>query len=131
MSVEFFVSIPPTVNNYYVKTRNGVFISKAGKAFREKAAEDIIQQVGGVHLTGHFHVEIIMFFNDRRRRDLDNYLKALLDAITHSSLWSDDCLVDQLVIMRGRTDSPKRESYVRVEIGPAGPILSESFTKGI
>ena len=38
---------------------------------------------------------------DNRRRDLDNALKALLDAITHGGLIEDDSFIDQLIVTRG------------------------------
>lgn len=40
---------------------------------------------------------------DRRRRDLDNILKALFDALTHAGLWLDDSQIDFISISRGRT----------------------------
>jgi len=38
---------------------------------------------------------------DKRRRDLDNLPKALLDGLTHSGIWDDDSQIDDLRIMRG------------------------------
>lgn len=37
---------------------------------------------------------------DRRRRDLDNILKSLLDSITHAGVIEDDSLIDDLHIVR-------------------------------
>ena len=36
------------------------------------------------------------FRPDRRRRDLDNLLKALLDSMTHAGVMQDDALIEDL-----------------------------------
>jgi crossover junction endodeoxyribonuclease RusA len=38
---------------------------------------------------------------DKRRRDLDNILKCLLDSLTHAGVWDDDSQVDELAVIRG------------------------------
>lgn len=35
------------------------------------------------------------------KRDIDNFLKSPLDAITHSGFWVDDSIVDRLTVARG------------------------------
>ncbi len=37
---------------------------------------------------------------DRRRRDLDNVLKALLDSLAHAKVYEDDSQIDVLVVDR-------------------------------
>jgi crossover junction endodeoxyribonuclease RusA len=43
-------------------------------------------------------VEIQAFRPDRRRRDLDNLLKAILDSLTHAGVMQDDALIEDLRI---------------------------------
>ena len=38
---------------------------------------------------------------DRRRRDMDNYNKGLLDALTHAGIYPDDSDIDDLRVQRG------------------------------
>jgi len=38
---------------------------------------------------------------DRRRRDLDNAMKALLDSLEHAGVYDDDSQIDDLRIVRG------------------------------
>ena len=37
----------------------------------------------------------------RRRRDLDNILKSLLDSLTHAGVWEDDSQITDLRIRKG------------------------------
>ena len=110
MKIELFVSFPPSINNYYVKTRNGLFISKVGRAYRAEVISTIAEIIGPI--SGHFplstpvSVSVVYYPMDRRKRDLDNYKKALYDAITHSGLWLDDSLIDQEFIYRGSIVKP-------------------------
>jgi crossover junction endodeoxyribonuclease RusA len=45
-------------------------------------------------------VEIIAFQPDQRRRDLDNMLKAPLDALQACGAYHDDSQIDELIICR-------------------------------
>jgi len=103
MLYELYLPFPPTVNHYYVKTKRGVFISKKGREFRELVADEIHEQLAGVHIPIDIklQVEVTLFPRDKRKRDLDNYNKALLDAITQCGLWEDDSQIDQLHNYRG------------------------------
>jgi len=50
---------------------------------------------------GRLAVDIYVNPPDKRKRDLDNIPKALLDALTHAGIWEDDSQIDQLTITRG------------------------------
>ena len=120
MFYEIYLPFPPTVNSYYVKTRNGVFISKKGKLFREQVAESIVEQLPDTFIQDRMLVEVILYPPDKRVRDLGNYDKALMDAITEGGLWEDDELIDQQFFYRG-CQTKGGLTYMR--IGDAGPIL--------
>ena len=113
---------PPTINHYYGRTARGVvYIRKAGKCFREQAIICVEEQLPGVMLDSRIHCEVVLHPPDRRPRDLDNYMKPLLDALTHSQLIEDDKLIDQLAIFRG-VPVP-RSGCVIVTLNDAGPIF--------
>ena len=102
MQVNISLPWPPTVNSYYARTKRGVFISKAGRTFRDAVDSALNEQMClGLALTERLSVQVILYPPDRRTRDLDNYMKALLDACTKSRLWGDDEQIDELAIMRG------------------------------
>ncbi len=119
--IEFMLSFPPSVNRYYSKTRNGVFISKHGRKFRDQSYDLIKEQLGSFEtIKDRMKVGVILYPPDRRVRDLDNYMKGLLDAITHAEVWEDDHLIDQLEIYRGEI---KKFGQTTVIIGPAENII--------
>lgn len=75
------------------------FISKAGREFREAVAEECAQQ-GIVGLEGRLAVHVALFPPDRRARDIDNILKALLDACEHAGCYESDNQIDELHVIR-------------------------------
>jgi crossover junction endodeoxyribonuclease RusA len=51
-------------------------------------------------LSGRLQVTIHFYPPDQATRDLDNFNKAPLDALTKSGVWGDDGLIDRLIIDR-------------------------------
>lgn len=121
-SVILYLPWPPTVNSYYGSTQRGIkYVTKAGRLFREHVEKEIHEQALAINLDCRLCCEIILHPPDKRVRDLDNYMKALLDACSIARLWEDDKLIDQLFIYRGQ---PTRKGLVRMKLDEAGPIFS-------
>lgn len=95
----FALPYPPSVNTYWrhrvIGKRASVYISEKGQDYRKavKALISIQDQ-----LTGLLHVSIRLTPPDKRVRDIDNPIKALLDSLTHAGLWVDDSQVKRLSI---------------------------------
>lgn len=120
--IEFALPFPPSVNSYYTHTRNGIFIGKKGVQYRKDSSLCIVEQLGDIDtISEPLHMEVVLYPPDRRKRDLDNYMKCLLDAITHAQLWEDDSQIDQLSIFRGVVIP--RSGRVLVSLSSGGPIL--------
>lgn len=97
-AAEFGLPWPPSVNTYWRHVGAKVLISAKGREYRR----EVENALRGVAMTaGRLAVEIVAFPPDRRKRDLDNLLKAALDAVTHSGVWEDDGQIDSLSIHRG------------------------------
>lgn len=98
------LEFPPTINSYYGQTKRGIkYITKRGKLFREGVLQSCFEQNAfGLSLEDRLQLDVILYPPDKRTRDLDNYMKALLDAMTHSKVWVDDEQVDGLAIHRGK-----------------------------
>lgn len=98
--IEITIPFPPSVNHYWVHTRTVTFISQKGKDYR-KAVAGLVAEKMVVIRDKPIKVEIIAYRPDKRLRDLDNLLKAPLDALTHAGIWKDDSLIHDLSIRWG------------------------------
>jgi crossover junction endodeoxyribonuclease RusA len=106
MSMRLELPWPPSVNHYWLYSvrRSGrksfvnVRIGDAGLEFRAKVIE-LIRPAGDA-LKGRLSVKFYVHAPDKRRRDLDNVLKAANDALTHAGVWLDDEQIDELTVIR-------------------------------
>ena len=89
---------PPSVNHYWGQRGNHRFIGAKGKAFRLAVNEEA---EGVVPIEGRVAIYVALFPPDRRKRDIDNVLKSLLDALEHAGCFTDgDHQVDEINIKR-------------------------------
>lgn len=93
-AVGFELPWPPSVNRYYRVFRNRILISRDGRKYRMM----VVSRLGGLNrkLTGDVSVEIDLYPPDRRRRDIDNPLKCLLDSMTHAGVYEDDSQIKDI-----------------------------------
>ena len=89
---------PPTVNTYYRNINGKTLISAKGREYRKAVADQVMIQRAAKHLDVALKVEIEAFRPDRRRRDLDNLFKAVLDSMVHAGVMDDDALIMDLRI---------------------------------
>ena len=107
---------PPSVNTYWRSNRGRVHISNAGRAYRAAVIGAVIEQRPGAGFGGaRLSVVVEVFPPDKRRRDLDNVLKATLDALEHAGVYDDDGQIDRLVVERGHRLPPDGLVIVTVE----------------
>lgn len=99
---------PPSVNRYWRAPNKGPLkgrhlISAAGRAYQSAACAAIIEQLRRLPKpsTELAAVEILLFPPDASRRDIDNYCKALFDALTHAGVWEDDNQVKRMLVEWG------------------------------
>jgi Holliday junction resolvase RusA-like endonuclease len=85
------------VNHYYRHVGPRTLISRKGRRFRENVAL-VLAALGVRPLDGPLDVEVDVFPPDRRRRDIDNVQKALLDSLQHGGAYEDDSQIVRLVI---------------------------------
>lgn len=91
---------PPSTNRYWRHNRGRTHISAEGKAYRAAIQAALQQAQASSYGTARLALHVSAFPPDRRRRDLDNLFKALLDALAHAGLYEDDAQIDELSIRR-------------------------------
>lgn len=93
--------LPPSMNAYWLRGAHGMFLSKAGREFRQKVAEIVAEKQCLKFGASRLFMAVRLCMRDRRPSDLDNRLKALCDALEHAGVFDDDEQIDELVIVRG------------------------------
>jgi crossover junction endodeoxyribonuclease RusA len=93
---------PPTVNNYYTVARNRKILSKRGRQYKKDAWLMILSGKRFARFDGPVAVKIVASPPDKRKRDLDNLLKPILDVLQTASVIVDDSDVVDLSITRDK-----------------------------
>lgn len=102
MRIELNLPYPPSANSIWRVGRGGA-VYKTRKYTEFKREVSRILNATGQKLAGDAYQATIIFFPcDRRRRDADNPVKALFDAITQSgAVWNDDRQVVSFSVTMG------------------------------
>jgi len=107
---------PPSVNSYWRSPNKGplagrTLISEKGRAYRNDVKSAVfallvdpqtLAVAPSWHALKQVRLSVALYAHppDKRRRDLDNLPKAVLDALTHAGVWADDEQIDMLSIQR-------------------------------
>ena len=106
---------PPSINTYWRSVNGKMLISKKGRAYRAS----VINHIRPCKPTlERLSVRIICHPPDKRKRDLDNLPKGLLDALEHAGVYADDSQIDELYLRR---DKIIKDGCVIVSISPFLP----------
>lgn len=92
-------TMPPSVNSLWVNKPNGRYKSKRGKIFENLACDELKKQFRYKPLTSGLKVHISLYFKDKRKRDIDNYNKAILDSMTEI-VYEDDSQIEELNVKK-------------------------------
>lgn len=100
-TVRYELPYPPSVNNYWHTSGKRRYISPAGKKFTEDVAKNVYEQ--GYKRFGNKSLGISVMIHPRSKRifDLDNTLKAILDALMKAGCYDDDSQFEYIEIARG------------------------------
>jgi crossover junction endodeoxyribonuclease RusA len=102
MSYKFEMPWPPSVGSCWRVFRNRMILSKRGREYRVQAI-DKLKELGLYKelLSGELSVSLVLNPPTLRRYDIDNFNKALFDALSHGEFWFDDEQVISLNIKKG------------------------------
>ncbi len=98
----FTLPWPPSINHYWRRVGPRTLISREGRTFRRNVCA--LLGGGGPRKPpsgGRIALAMDAFPPDRRRRDLDNIQKPVLDALEHAGIYEDDSQIDLLLTRRG------------------------------
>lgn len=111
---------PPSVNTYWRIGHHGrMHISAQGVDYRRAVMEAVAGAGLRMGYSTPVTVHVVWYPPDNRRRDIDNVLKALLDALGAANVYEDDSQVHALSIERGPV-TKGGSVVVRVRPLPAG-----------
>ena len=92
---------PPSVNHYWRRGKGRTYISDEGRAYRDQVV--LLARVASVGWTGFadgdLACRIDLYPPNRRKIDIDNRLKALLDAMEHAGVYADDAQIKDLRVV--------------------------------
>jgi|TARA_R110000822_G_C15180778_1_gene480350 crossover junction endodeoxyribonuclease RusA len=89
-----------SANVAYIRTMRGIALSKTGRLFREHVVTQVEEDGQDLGLEGKLSVSIELFEPNKRRRDIDNLIKPLLDALEAANVFVNDFQINSLSICR-------------------------------
>ncbi|MDH0063180.1 RusA family crossover junction endodeoxyribonuclease [Leclercia adecarboxylata] len=118
---------PPSVNAYWRSPNSGplkgrTLVSAKSREYQSDACAAIIEQLRKLPKpsSAPAAVEIVLFPPDARRRDIDNYNKALFDALTHAGIWEDDSQIKRMLVEWGPVTQKGKVEITISKYEPAG-----------
>lgn len=106
----------PSANTYYRRSGRHIHLSRKGREFKTSVAASL--KAMGLHnelICHRLRVRIELHPPNRRKFDIDNRIKPLLDALQHGGLFADDEQVDRLTVIRRGID-PERNGYCAIVV---------------
>ena len=90
---------PPSVNHYWRTWRGRMLLSRQGRAYRKQVGA-ILKAAGVTPQSGPLAIHVELYPPDRRKRDIDNTLKAIGDSLQHGGAFHDDSQIVWLLIQK-------------------------------
>lgn len=124
------IPFPPTLNHNIGR--------RGGRYFQSGEYKNFLSQVGWLWLKAvpmnwskesRYSVVVELIYNTRRRYDVDNRIKPILDALTHAGTWNDDAQVDEILVVRGEVDKERPRALVWIEARKPRGLVRKLFDR--
>lgn len=114
MAHEFRFPYPPSVNHYWKPRKGGgKYLAPAANQFRADVCAATLP-TGVLNFQGDVCLEVKLYPPaDNNKYDIDNVLKALLDALKYARVYQDDSQVCKLTVWKF---TPLRRGHVEVTV---------------
>ena len=101
--------LPPSVNRIYRNAQANVrYKTTATLEYQNYVIEKLREVYTKAPYTGAVQVFIKLLVKDKRKWDIDNRLKVLLDCLQLAEVIKDDCQVDEILLLRQREQSENK-----------------------
>lgn len=94
---------PPSANGYWRAPNKGAskgrhLVSERGRIFQAEAIAQVMEQLRRrpKPISADISVTVVFYPPTKARRDLDNFFKALFDAMTQAGVWLDDSQIKHI-----------------------------------
>lgn len=114
-AVSVTTPFPPTLNHNVARRGNCYYRDKNYDAFIELVGYEWKRvRPRKWNVERRYAVSISLFYDSKRRYDVDNRVKPVLDALTKAGVWNDDSQVDMIRVRRCEIDkkNPRAEVVV-------------------
>ena len=98
--LELSLPYPPSANKAWRTYKGRMLISREGRLYRQRV-RTLLAALALRPTPERLALSLDVYPPDRRRRDLDNVQKALLDALAIGGAYRDDSQIDLLITKRG------------------------------
>lgn len=92
---------PPSLNTYWRNFRGRMVLSEKGRAYKQAIAEYVSENNVPKYGEQKLKITMILQPRDKRKIDIDNRIKCVLDSLQDAGVFDDDFHVDELHVMRG------------------------------
>ena len=115
MSFVMSLPFPPSVNTYYRRGKHATYLSEKGRRYKAEVADLVCEYhpTNKIRMTGRLSVFLGISAPTKRSYDIDNRIKAVLDALQDAGVFDDDEQVDQITLVR---IPPSKGGYCSVVI---------------
>ena len=110
---------PPTVNHYWGQRGKIRFLTAKAKKFRADVLKAVVENKVNKNLGTELIMRVDLFPPDRRKRDIDNTLKPILDALEHADVYVNDSQIVELHVYKHKFES-KDKSNATIVLGEKG-----------